>query len=88
MPVMQLPHINTTNSRSGSGVRAYPERDYRKQLVIGTNDLNVVPQPAVGLCARINTIGKGRLRPPCQTCSIGAFRPRNVILRSTPAQPC
>ena len=37
---------------AGSGVRAYPEWDYWKQLVIGSTDLNVVAQPAAGLPLR------------------------------------
>ena len=39
-------------SEAGSGVRAYPEWDYWKQIVIGSTDLNVVPQPAAGLPLR------------------------------------
>ena len=32
--------------------RAYPAWDYRKQIVIGSTDLNVIPQPAAGLPLR------------------------------------
>ena len=58
--IIEPPPINTTNSRSGSGVRAYPEWDYWKQIVIGSTDLNVVPQPAVGLPLRPHQLGSGK----------------------------